>query len=91
MILKLKSFIQVGMFQKKFLTPGVAVNLDDETRYSTSIHVYHLGTPLWRYNTPKYFLGESILLAKSKEYTLCYIRKILGHLNDKIFLQVGVL
>ena len=42
MILKLKSFIQIGtfIFYKKFLTARVPVNFLDETRYSTSI--YHL-------------------------------------------------
>ena len=28
---------------------------------------------MWRYNTRKYSLGDSILLAKTKEYTLLYI------------------
>ena len=46
------------------------VNFLDETRFSTSI--YHLDTPLWRYNTRKYSLGELILLAKSKKCTLLY-------------------
>ena len=73
MILKLKPFIQIGtfIFHKKFLTTRVPVNFLEETRFSTSI--YHLDTPLWRYNTRKYSLGELILLAKSKEYTLFYI------------------
>ena len=72
-ILKLKSFIQIGTFIlfKKFLTPRVYVNFFDETRKSTSI--YHLGTPLLRYDAQKYSLGESILFAKTKEYTLLYI------------------
>ena len=70
MILKLKSFIQIGtfIFHKKFLTTRVPI---EETRFSTSI--YHLDTLLWRYNTRKYSLGELILLAKSTEYTLFYI------------------
>ena len=73
MILKLKSFIQIGtfIFLKKFLTTHVPVNFLEETRFSTSI--YDLDTLLWRYNTRKYSLGELILLAKSKEYTLFYI------------------
>ena len=73
MILQFKSFNQIGtfIFHKKFLTTRVLVNILDETRYSTAI--YHLDTPLWRYNTRKYSLGELILLAKSKEYTLLYI------------------
>ena len=73
MILKLKSFIQIGtfIFHKKFHTTRVPVNFLDETRFSTSI--YHLDTPLGRYNTRKYSLGELILLAKSKEYTLFYM------------------
>ena len=71
--MKLKSFIQIATFicHKKFLTTRVSVNFLEETRFSTSI--YHLDTPLWRYNTRKYSLGELILLAKSKEYTLLYI------------------
>ena len=73
MILKLKSFIQIGtrISHKKILTPHVAVYLLDETWYSASI--YHLVTQLWRCNTQKYSLGESIFLAKSKDYTLLYI------------------
>ena len=73
MILKLKSFIQIGnsIFHMKFLTTHVPVNFLNEARYSTSI--YHLDIPLWTYNTRKYSLGELILLAKSKEYTLLYI------------------
>ena len=65
--------IQIGtfIFHKKFLTTRVPLNFLEETRFSTSI--YHLDTPLWRYNTRKYSLGELILLAKSKEYTLFYI------------------
>ena len=47
MILKLKSFIQIGtfIFLKKFLTTRVAVNFIDETIYSTSIYHYvpHVG------------------------------------------------
>ena len=57
------------IFHKKFHT-CVAVNFLDETIYSTSIS---LGTPLWRSNTRKYSLGDSILLAKTKEYTMLYI------------------
>ena len=70
MILKLKFFIQIVtfIFHKKLLTKRVPVNFLEETRFSTSI--YHLDTPLWRYNTRKYSLGEFILLAKSEEYTL---------------------
>ena len=73
MILKLKSFIQIGTYilHKKFLTTRVPVNFLEDTRFSTSI--YHLDTPLWRYNTRKYSQGELILLAKSKEYNLFYI------------------
>ena len=73
MILKLKSFIEIGtvISHKKIPTPHVAVNLLDETWYSASI--YHLVTQLWRYNSQKYSLGESISLAKWKEYTLLYI------------------
>ena len=73
MILKLKSFIQMGtfIFHKKVLTTRLPVSFLDEAIYSTSI--YHVDTPLWRYNTRKYSLGELILLAKSKEYTLLYI------------------
>ena len=72
MILKLKSFIQIGTFiiHKKRLTSREAVNFVDETRYCTSINP--LDTPLLRYNTQKYFLGESILLAKSTECTFLY-------------------
>ena len=46
MILKLKSFIQIGTFiiHKKRLTLRVAINLVDETRYCTPIN--HLDTPL---------------------------------------------
>ena len=75
MILKLKSIIQIGtfIFHKKFLTTHVPVNFLDEIRFFTSIYMYHLDTPLWRYNTRKYSLGELILLAKSNEYTLLYI------------------
>ena len=41
MILTLKSFIQLGplIFHKKFLTPYVAVNFLDETKYSISIYI----------------------------------------------------
>ena len=51
MILKLKSFNQIGtlIYHTKFLTPHVAVNLLGETKYSSSI--YHLVTQLWRYST----------------------------------------
>ena len=59
------------IFHKKFLTTRVPVNFLEELRFSTSI--YHLDTPLWRYNTRKYSLGELIVLAKSKECTLFYI------------------
>ena len=46
MILKLKSFIQIGTYiiHKKRLTWCVAINFVDETRYCTSIN--HLDTPL---------------------------------------------
>ena len=46
MILKLKSFIQIGTYitHKKRLTSRVAINFVDETRYCTSIN--HLDTPL---------------------------------------------
>ena len=46
MILKLKSFIQIGTFliHTKRLTLRVAINFIDETRYCTSIN--HLDTPL---------------------------------------------
>ena len=53
------------------LTSRVAINFVDETRYCTSIN--HLETPLLKYNTRKYSLGESILLAKSTECTFLYI------------------
>ena len=45
-ILKLKSFIQIGTYiiYKKRLTSRVAINFVDETRYCTSIN--HLDTPL---------------------------------------------
>ena len=51
MKLMLISCIQIGnaIYQKKTHKSHVAVNILDETRYSTSI--YHLVTPLWRYNT----------------------------------------
>ena len=73
LILKLKSFVQIEtvVSHKKILTAHVAVNLLDETRYSSSI--YHLVTQLLRYNTQKYSLEELILLDKSKEYTLLYV------------------
>ena len=46
MILKLKSFIQIGtyIFHKKRLTSRVTINFVDETRYCTSIN--HLDTSL---------------------------------------------
>ena len=46
MILKLKSFIQIGtlIIHKKRLTSRVAINFLDETRYCTSIN--HSDTPL---------------------------------------------
>ena len=46
MILKLKSFIQMGTYiiHKKRHTSRVAINFVDETRYRTSIN--HLDTPL---------------------------------------------
>ena len=46
MILKLKSFIQIGTYiiHVKWLTSRVAINFVDETSYCTSI--YHLFTPL---------------------------------------------
>ena len=70
---EVNSFTRIGtyMFHKKFLTTRVLVNFLDGTRYSTSI--YRLHTQLWRYNTRKYSLGDLILLAKSKEYTLLSI------------------
>ena len=73
MILKLKSFIQIGNYiiRKKRLTSRVAINFVDETIYCTSIN--HLDTALKKYNTRKYSLGESILLAKSTECTFLYI------------------
>ena len=45
MILKLKSFIQIGTYiiHKKRLTSRVAINFVDETRYCTSIN--HFDTP----------------------------------------------
>ena len=51
MILKLKCLNQIGplIYHTKFLTPHIAVNLLDETKYSSSI--YHLVTELWRYST----------------------------------------
>ena len=78
MMVKLKSFIQIGtaISHKKFLTPHVTVNLLDQTWYSASI--YHMITKLWRCNTQKYSLGESILLAESKEYTLYIPDKFQG-------------
>ena len=71
MILKLKSFIQIGTYiiHKKRLTSRVAINFVDEPRYCTSIN--HLDTQ--KYNTRKYSLGDSILLAKSAECTFLYI------------------
>ena len=73
MILKLKSFIQIGTYiiHKKQLTSHVAINFVDETRYCTSIN--HLDTPL-KYNTQKYSLGDLILLAKFTECTFCIYR-----------------
>ena len=74
MILKLNSFIQIGTFFYKkctCITPRVALNFLDETRFSTS--VYYLDTPLRRYNTRTYSLGKYILLAKTKEYTFLYM------------------
>ena len=70
---EVKSFIQIVTFiiHKKRLTSRVAVKFEDQTRYCTSIN--HLGTPLWRYNTRKYSLGESILLAKITDCTFLYI------------------
>ena len=70
MILKLKSFIQISavIFHQKL---RVVVYFFDKTRYSTSI--YHLVSQLLRYNIQIYSLGESILLAYTKEYTLLYI------------------
>ena len=56
MILKLKSFIQIGtfIFHKKFLTTRVAVNfLDEKNIFYFDIP---LGTLLWRSNTRKYSL-----------------------------------
>ena len=72
-ILKLKSFTQKGTYiiHKKRLTSRVAINFVDETRYCTSIN--HLDTPLYKYNTRKYPLGDSILLVKSTECTVLYI------------------
>ena len=73
MILKLKSLIQIGTYiiHKKRLTSRVAINFVDETRNCTSIN--HLDTPLKKYNTRKYSLGDSILLANSTECTFLYI------------------
>ena len=66
---EVKIFNQIGTFiiHKKRLTSRVAINFVDETRYCTSIN--HLDTQLNEYNTRKYSLGESILLAKSTECT----------------------
>ena len=73
MILKLKSFFQISTYiiHKKRLTSRVAINVVDETRYCTSIN--HLDTPLQKYNTQKFSLGDSILLAYSTECTLLNI------------------
>ena len=82
---EVKSFIQIvtfiHVFHTKRLTSRVAVNFEDQTRYCTSIN--HLGTPLLRYNTRKYSVGESIfehpsvflfcLLAKTIDCTFLYI------------------
>ena len=70
---EVKSFIQIVTFiiHRKLLTSRVAVNFVDKTRLCTSIN--HLATPLQRYNTRKYSLGESILLAKTTDCTLLYI------------------
>ena len=84
MILKLKSFIQIGTFiiHKKRLTSRVAINFVDETRHCTSIN--HLDTLLKRYNTRKYSLTESILLAKTTGCTFLYIPdKCQGLWNNK--------
>ena len=72
MILKLKSFIQIGtvIYHTTFLTPHVAVHLLDKTKYSSSI--YHLVTQLLRNEIRQYSLRESILLAKCKEYSFLY-------------------
>ena len=55
---EVKFFFQIGTFiiHKKQLTSRVAVNFIDEPRYCTSIK--HLVTPLKRYNTRTYSLGE---------------------------------
>ena len=92
MILKLRSFIQIDtfIFNKKFLTSRVAVNFLDETRHFPSI--YHLGTPLSRYTTRQYSLGESILFVKTKEHISLYIPdKFQGVWMTILFSQIGVL
>ena len=67
--MKLKYSIQIGIiiFYKKLLTLHVTVSFLDITRNSTW---YITRLPNWSYNTQKFSLGESILLAQTKEYTL---------------------
>ena len=57
MILKLKYFIQIGIFifQKTFLALHIAVHFFGEIKYSTS--KYYSVTKLWIYNTQKYSQG----------------------------------
>ena len=89
-ILKLKSFIQIGTFiliHKKQPTLRVAVNFVDETKHCASIN--HIDTPLQRYNTRKYSLGESILLAKTTKCTFLYILGV-WMTTDNNFPRVGV-
>ena len=67
--------------------------LTSSMKQNIVLSIYHLVTQIWRQNTQKYSLGESILLAKTIEYTLMYnvyTRQVSGRLNDKIFSHVGV-
>ena len=50
---------------------NVAINLRNETRYSTLI--YNLVLQYFMYNTQERSLGETRLSAKPKEYILLYI------------------
>ena len=54
------TFFQKGIFiiHNKWLTSHFAITFVDENRYSSSIK--HFDTPIYRYNTRKYSLGESV-------------------------------
>ena len=80
----LSYFIKIGtvILHNTFLIAHIAVNLPDESRFSTS--VYNSVAQLLMYNIHKYSLGATILLKPIIHFVL-YTGQVLGRLNDKLF------